>query len=195
MAEFGAATRARLAKLNAQIDGNFQRMGMLPATRVADPRVGYLANNTDIALGANSPLAFVPPAPPSPAQQRMAAFKNSLNADMMRVQNQAESIINPPSRPAPAPVAVAPAEPAPLRMGLADNPRLQFPIGALPAAPAPVIPIPRAKPAPTSYTVQKGDNPSKIAKSLGLTLQQLEERNPGLIKRARSLQIGEKLEV
>lgn len=80
-------------------------------------------------------------------------------------------------------------------MGLVSDPRASLPIGALPAAPAPVIPIPRARPAPTSYTIQKGDNPSRIAESLGLTLEQLEAKNPGLMKRARRLQIGEKLEI
>lgn len=41
-----------------------------------------------------------------------------------------------------------------------------------------------------SYKVQSGDNPSKIAKNLGMSLQDLEKKNPGIIKRARKLKIG-----
>jgi hypothetical protein len=41
-----------------------------------------------------------------------------------------------------------------------------------------------------SYKIQAGDNPSKIANSLGMTLDQLEKKNPGILKRAKRLKIG-----
>lgn len=41
-----------------------------------------------------------------------------------------------------------------------------------------------------SYKIQAGDNPSKIAKNLGITLKDLEAKNPGILKRAKRLKIG-----
>lgn len=41
-----------------------------------------------------------------------------------------------------------------------------------------------------SYKIQPGDNPSKIAKNLGMSLQDLEQKNPGILKRAKRLKIG-----
>lgn len=42
-----------------------------------------------------------------------------------------------------------------------------------------------------SYKIKSGDNPTRIAKSLGMTLDQLEKKNPGILKRARRLKPGE----
>ena len=42
-----------------------------------------------------------------------------------------------------------------------------------------------------SYKIKSGDNPTNIANALGLTLDQLEDRNPGILKRAKRLKIGD----
>jgi hypothetical protein len=42
-----------------------------------------------------------------------------------------------------------------------------------------------------SYKIKPGDNPTEIANALGLTLDQLEDRNPGILKRAKRLKIGD----
>jgi hypothetical protein len=39
--------------------------------------------------------------------------------------------------------------------------------------------------------VRPGHNPTKIAQELGMTLDQLEKKNPGILKRARRLKPGE----
>ena len=44
-----------------------------------------------------------------------------------------------------------------------------------------------------TYTIGKGDNPTKIAKALGVTLGQLEAANPNMV--ATKLKIGGKLNV
>jgi hypothetical protein len=44
-----------------------------------------------------------------------------------------------------------------------------------------------------SYEIKSGDNPTKIAKSLGTTPDDLEKKNPGFLKRARRLKPGEKI--
>lgn len=54
-------------------------------------------------------------------------------------------------------------------------------------------PIPRAR--PTSYTVKKGDTLAAIAKKHGMTVRQLERRNPGITKRARRLRIGSEIKI
>jgi len=45
-------------------------------------------------------------------------------------------------------------------------------------------------PSPPTYKIQPGDNPTKIAKNLGISLQDLEKKNPGILKRAKRLKIG-----
>lgn len=42
-----------------------------------------------------------------------------------------------------------------------------------------------------SYKIKPGDNPTIIANDLGLTLDQLEKKNPGILKRAKRLKIGD----
>lgn len=42
-----------------------------------------------------------------------------------------------------------------------------------------------------SYKIKSGDNPTKIANALGMTLDDLEKKNPGFLKRARRLKPGE----
>jgi nucleoid-associated protein YgaU len=56
--------------------------------------------------------------------------------------------------------------------------------------PPQTIPIPKARPRPTEYTVKKGDNPWKIARNLGLTVDELERLNPGITRNAKRLKIG-----
>jgi hypothetical protein len=45
------------------------------------------------------------------------------------------------------------------------------------------------------YKIQDKDNPTKIAKKLGISLDDLEKKNPGLIKRAKRLKIGDSLNI
>lgn len=67
---------------------------------------------------------------------------------------------------------------------------------SLPAeAKGPVPPKPTPRPARTTYTVQEGDNPTTIARKLGMSLKQLAKKNPGLLKKARRLQVGTTLKV
>jgi hypothetical protein len=42
-----------------------------------------------------------------------------------------------------------------------------------------------------SYKIQDKDNPTKIAKKLGISLDDLEKKNPGILKRAKRLKIGD----
>jgi LysM repeat protein len=57
--------------------------------------------------------------------------------------------------------------------------------------PPPIVEIPPAPPAVTTYTVVKGDILETIAKKNGVTLKALEAANPGVIP--TKLQIGQKL--
>lgn len=67
------------------------------------------------------------------------------------------------------------------------------PADAAPTPPAPPAP-PKPTPRPTrSHTIREGDNPSTIARRYGMTLDELEAKNPGILKRARRLQIGTKV--
>jgi LysM repeat protein len=46
-----------------------------------------------------------------------------------------------------------------------------------------------------SYKIQDNDNPTRIAKKLGMSLAELEKKNPGLLKRAKKLKIGGSLNI
>jgi hypothetical protein len=56
--------------------------------------------------------------------------------------------------------------------------------------PPPPIPKPTPRPRPSSYTIKSGDNPTKIARMFGMTLSELEAKNPGILKKARRLKPG-----
>lgn len=72
----------------------------------------------------------------------------------------------------------------PSGIGMAFNPVLPEPMAS------PAIPRPTARPRPASYVIKAGDNPSKIARMFGMSLSELEAKNPGILKRARKLRPG-----
>lgn len=90
-------------------------------------------------------------------------------------------------------MSYAPGIPGPMPRGLSDA-GVRKPVSAY-EAPRQAIPIPRARPMPTAHTVSEGDNPTKIAKRYGLTLAELEAKNPGILKKARRMKIGSKVNI
>lgn len=66
-----------------------------------------------------------------------------------------------------------------------------------PEAPAAAVapPKPRARPRPETYTIKAGDNPTTIARAFGMSLKELEAKNPGIIKKARRLKVGSTIKV
>jgi hypothetical protein len=77
------------------------------------------------------------------------------------------------------------------------------PVGGMsytPALPPPppataTVPKPKPRPRPETYVVRAGDNPTKIARKLGLSLAELEAMNPGILENSRRLKIGSSLKV
>jgi hypothetical protein len=56
-------------------------------------------------------------------------------------------------------------------------------------------PKPKARPRPEAYTIKAGDNPTTIARAFGMSLKELEAKNPGILKRAKRLKIGTQVKV
>lgn len=179
------ATADRLQGLNDRISTDWAAMGFEPS---APPQAAPMP---DIFVGANSPLAETGPDPFGAAtRDRLAAHTAQTDADYEARMAVADAILNsaPPSfgdagrgRPV-TPYAQAESDPGFSKVA-----------SAVAAAPKP--PIPKARPAPTTYAVKAGDNPTKIAKALGISLKQLEAKNPGILKRAKRLQIGSTVKV
>ncbi|HLO79205.1 MAG TPA: LysM domain-containing protein [Magnetospirillum sp.] len=178
-------TQSRLDAINATISDDWQRMGFSAPQAVADPRAQYAGNNTDLFQGANSPFAdpgYMPASEPAFGADTRAALdahNQQIDADTARVNALADAILN--------------AEPRQPRNtgGMSYTPDL--PEEQQPAAVAP--PKPRLRPQPTEYVVKQGDNPTTIAKALGVSLRDLERKNPGLLKKARRLRIGARIKV
>lgn len=116
---------------------------------------------------------------------KLANGRREIDAGYDRTMALVDALLNPAEETASA-VEDAPRRPI---SGMSYTP-------SLPKQPeAPAIPIPRARPAPTSYTVKQGDNPTTIARALGISLAELEARNPGILKKARRLKVGSTLKV
>lgn len=179
------ATADRLQSLNDQISTDWAAMGFTPSP------MPQAAPEPDIFVGANSPLAETGPDPFGAAtREKLAGMGGQIDADMARTNALADAIMNADTS---APVSFGDAgrgRPVTPFAAVEDKAK---PAAAVAAAPKP--PIPKARPAPTTYTVKAGDNPTKIAKALGISLKQLEAKNPGILKRAKRLQIGSTVKV
>jgi predicted component of type VI protein secretion system len=167
----GLDTRDRLAALDERISQDWEGMGFNPPPppqMMADPRAQYVGNNTDIFLGANSPMANTGPEEfGQETRRKLAGINQRIDGDMMRM---AEPASLPPDNRQIGGMSYTPPLPAPM--------------------PAPAIPKPTPRPRPEQYTIRSGDNPTKIARMFGMTLAQLEAKNPGILKNARRLKPG-----
>lgn len=179
----GLSTQDRLAGINDRISQDWEGMGFepsLPQQSVADPRAGYVGNNTDIFMGANSPMANTGPEPfGQETRQKLAQLNQRIDGDMMRMAE--------PPLPVPQEAPAMPQR-GPVG-GMSYTPPLPAPM------PAPPIPKPTPRPLPSSYTIKAGDNPTKIARMFGMTLSELEAKNPGILKRARKLRPGQAVKI
>lgn len=172
----GMTTQQRLAALNDRISQDWQGMGFMPPQTMADPRAQYVGNNTDIFVGANSQMANTGPDPfGQETRQKLAALNQRIDGDMMRL---AEAPLEAPAMPQRSPVG-----------GMSYTPPLPAP------PPPPPVPKPTPRPRPGSYVIKQGDNPTTIARRFGLTLSELEAKNPGILKRARKLRPGQAVNI
>lgn len=180
----GLSTQQRLDALNQRISADWQQMGFdpsMPPQDMADPRAQYVGNNTDIFLGANSPMANTgPDLFGQETRQKLATLNQRIDADMAAMD-------------APAPVNTSVDTPRNPIGGMSYTPALPPPPPAAP--PVADVPKPKPRPRPTTYVVRAGDNPTTIARKLGMSLKELEAKNPGLLKKARRLKIGSSLKV
>jgi LysM repeat protein len=168
-------TRQRLSGIDARITQDWEGMGFEPSQRPAP------APAPDIAEGANSPMAYTGPDPfGADTRQRLDAMSGRIDSDISRQDALIEALM---ARQSPAAGA-----------GITIAVRPEMPATGFPAATArPPKPTPR--PRPDSYTVKAGDTPSEIARAMGMSLKELERKNPGIIKRARRLKVGSKVRV
>jgi LysM repeat protein len=182
-------TRRKIEARDAAIRSDWAKMGFMPFQTVADPRAGYVGSNRNIFQGANSPLADTgEPAFGAITRGKLDRHSQQIDADMARTNALVDALLNgEQAQAAPEPMPTIAAMPS-------------MPIGAFPAGDAkkraqqgeePLSPPkPRARPRPSAYTVKAGDNPTKIAQAFGMTLKELEAKNPGILKKARRLQVG-----
>jgi hypothetical protein len=170
----GLSTQQRLDGLNSRISADWQQMGFNPPPPPQSPEM-----EENIFIGANSPMADTGPDPfGQETRARLDGINRRIDADMAAMEAPPEAPRNPVG-------------------GMSYTPALPPPPPVAPPAPPPVadVPKPKPRPKPTTYVVRAGDNPTKIARKLGLTLRQLEELNPGILKNARRLKIGSSLKV
>lgn len=138
-------------------------------------------------------MGFNPPPPeqdPNPrARMRVEQFTRGVDADYEARMAVADAILA--GRPETARQRPAPGG------GTTVAARPEMPATGFPAARAQPskAPIPKARPRAESYTIRKGDSPEKIARMHGMSLKELEAKNPGILKRARRLKIGSKVRV
>jgi hypothetical protein len=164
----GLPTKDRLAALNDRISQDWQGMGFDPPM----PPPSAPPPEENIFLGANSGFADTGPDPfGQETRLKVDAINQRIDGDMMRM---AEPPMEAPAMPQKGPVGgmsyTPPLPPAPM--------------------PAPAIPKPTPRPRPEQYTIRAGDNPTKIARMFGMTLAELERKNPGILKNARRLRPG-----
>jgi hypothetical protein len=178
------ATRDRLQGIDDRISADWRDMGFMPPQTMADPRAQYVGNNTDMFVGANSPLAETGPDPfGQDTRAGLAAQGAEIDADMARTNALVDAILN-------APAAPPQARNAPSGMGYTPGlPKAQ------PAAAMAPVPKPKARPKPETYTIKAGDNPTTIAKAFGMSLKELEAKNPGILRKARRLKVGATVKV
>lgn len=182
-------TRRKLDAINDRITSDWQAMGFSPSEKA----MVIPAPEPDIFVGANSPLAETGPDPfGAETRAKLAGHNQALDAESARTNALVDALLNGESQPQP----FMPSMPV-------------SPIGGFPAAKTPSVekrateevaaavtpPKPRLRPQPTSYTIKAGDNPTTIARALGISLKDLERKNPGILKKARRLKVGSTLKV
>lgn len=172
-------TKKRLDALNSRISEDWKASGFQPKRTLTPPKKDVPATGTQKRLNdLNSRISDdwrkmdFEPKKPTPAAPR-----------------RTEPRLPPKAVPNPRPRVEAPRVEAPKRgTSLAE----QYSQGyrSPPGQPKAAVPKPKARPRQATYTIKSGDNPTKIASALGLTLKELEARNPGILKKARRLKIG-----
>ena len=167
----GLSTQERLDALNDRISQDWEGMGFNPTP----PPEPVPPPEENIFEGANSPFADTGPDPfGQETRQKLDALNRRIDGDMMRMA------IPPLPQPQEAP---AMPQRGPVG-GMSYTPPLPAP------PPKPPVPKPTPRPRPSSYVIKSGDNPTKIARMFGLTLRELEAKNPGILKKARRLRPG-----
>jgi hypothetical protein len=175
-------TQDRLAGINDRISADWQQMGFNPPAPPQSPP----PPEENIFIGANSPMADTGPDPfGQDTRQRLDGMTAGIDADMGRTNALVDAILN-------AETAPPPAAPRNAEGGMSYTPDLPEP---MPAAAAVAPPKPRLRPPATEYVIQAGDNPTTIAKAFGMSVKELEAKNPGILKKARRLKIGAKVKV
>ena len=167
----GLSTQERLAGINDRISQDWEGMGFNPPP----PPEPTPPPEENIFIGANSPMADTGPDPfGQETRQKLDALNRRIDGDMMRMAE--------PPLPVPQEAPAMPQR-GPVG-GMSYTPPLPAPL------PAPPIPKPTPRPRPESYVIKAGDNPTKIARMFGMSLKELEARNPGILKNARRLKPG-----
>jgi hypothetical protein len=167
----GLSTQNRLAALDDRISQDWQGMGFDPP----EPPAPEPPPEENIFIGANSGFADTGPDPfGAETRQSVDAINRRIDGDMMRMAE--------PPLPAPQQAPAMPQR-GPIG-GMSYTPPLPAPM------PRPPVPKPTPRPQPSSYTIKAGDNPTKIARMFGMTLGELEKKNPGILKNARRLKPG-----
>ena len=152
---------------------------------------GRFAKATGVASStvAAAPVVPAPPAAPAPPQRQPGDADEPLpmiGSDVPVVATAASVVTTKPVTPLAASSTVAPAvtQTSPPKAAVASK-------AAPKSAPVPVVATTAA--AAGTYKVEKGDNPYKIAKKLGVTSQDLLKVNS--IEDPTKLQIGQVLKV
>jgi hypothetical protein len=167
----GLSTQDRLAALDDRISQDWQGMGFDPP----EPPAPEPPPEENIFIGANSGFADTGPDPfGAETRQKLDAINRRIDGDMMRMAE--------PPLPVPQQAPAMPQR-GPIG-GMSYTPPLPAPM------PRPPVPKPTPRPQPSSYTIKAGDNPTKIARMFGMTLGELEKKNPGILKNARRLKPG-----
>jgi hypothetical protein len=160
----GLSTQQRLDALNGRISADWQNMGFNPPPPASEP-----PPEENIFVGANSGFADTGQDPfGQETRAKLGALNQRIDSDIAAMEAPQPSM---QQRGDISGMSYTPPMPAPM--------------------PAPPVPRPTPRPRPTAYIVKKGDNPTKIARMMGMTLQELEAKNPGIIKRARKLRPGQ----
>jgi hypothetical protein len=171
----GLSTQDRLAALDDRISQDWQGMGFDPPEPPVMPELQDGDNEENIFIGATSGFADTGPDPfGAETRQRVDDINRRIDGDMMRMAE--------PPLPVPQQAPAMPQR-GPIG-GMSYTPPLPAPM------PRPPVPKPTPRPQPSSYTIKAGDNPTKIARMFGMTLGELEKKNPGILKNARRLKPG-----
>ena len=176
----GLSTQDRLAALDDRISQDWQGMGFDPP----EPPAPEPPPEENIFIGANSGFADTGPEEfGQETRRKLAEINQRIDGDMMRMGTPAQFPRDYPRNSREITEAPAMPQRGPIG-GMSYTPPLPAPM------PRPPVPKPTPRPQPSSYTIKAGDNPTKIARMFGMTLGELEKKNPGILKNARRLKPG-----